>query len=179
MIRGRQQFVATTFKTRLGWMAILGRDALLSQLTIGNASPAQALASLNHAAIEAVDGVLRTGTWDRQLSTRLQAYADGVRDDFLDVVLEPVDRSDFAERVIQCCRKIPCGATLSYGQLAQRAKAPRAARAVGTVMSTNRIPLIIPCHRVVRSGGGLGGYTSPAGIGLKRQLLQLEAAMRG
>jgi methylated-DNA-[protein]-cysteine S-methyltransferase len=70
-------------------------------------------------------------------------------------------------------REVPAGSTVSYGDLAARVGAPGAARAVGTANATNPICLIIPCHRVIRTGGGLGGY----GFGLerKRWLLAHEA----
>ncbi|MFO0919488.1 MAG: MGMT family protein, partial [Planctomycetaceae bacterium] len=65
---------------------------------------------------------------------------------------------------------------LSYGEVAANVGCPGAARAVGTVMAGNRLPLIIPCHRVIAAGGKLGGYSSPRGPGLKRWLLDLEQA---
>lgn len=173
-----QTWTATAFETSLGWMAVLGHGAALRQLSIGNSSPAKALAALDHDGIAAEGAVLRIGRWNPSLVARLQAFCEGVADDFRDVTIESVERSEFALRVIDCCRRIPCGQTLSYGELAQRAGAPRAARAVGTVMASNRVALIIPCHRVVRSNGGIGGYTSPAGIELKRRLLKLEQSMQ-
>jgi methylated-DNA-[protein]-cysteine S-methyltransferase len=64
---------------------------------------------------------------------------------------------------------------MSYGELAAKAGYPRAARAVGSVMSSNRFPIVIPCHRVVAAGEKPGGYTSPQGVGMKLRLLALEA----
>jgi methylated-DNA-[protein]-cysteine S-methyltransferase len=66
------------------------------------------------------------------------------------------------------------GQTSTYGELALRVGHPRAARAVGTVMATNRFPILIPCHRVLASGGKLGGYSSHAGTNLKQILLDME-----
>ena len=77
--------------------------------------------------------------------------------------------------VANATRRIPYGTTVSYGQLASLAGYPRAARAVGTVMSQNRFPILIPCHRVLASGGKLGGYTSVAGVDFKSRLLGLES----
>ena len=173
----RHAWIATAFVTELGWMATLGRGTSLRQLTIGNASPAKALAALDHDGIAAQGDELRMGRRHPRLIARLQAFAEGVQDDFLDVEIEPLDRTEFALRVIDSCRRIPCGQTLSYGELARWAQAPRAARAVGTVMSTNCHAIIVPCHRVVRSNGGIGGYTCPAGIDLKKRLLSLETKM--
>ena len=63
-----------------------------------------------------------------------------------------------------------------YGQLASRAGSPNAARAVGNCMANNRIPLLIPCHRVVGANGELGGFSAAGGTDLKRRLLNREAA---
>jgi methylated-DNA-[protein]-cysteine S-methyltransferase len=85
----------------------------------------------------------------------------------------------FAGRVLEACRRIPFGETMSYADLADAAGSPRAARAVGNVMAANRIPLIIPCHRVVGAGNSLGGYSAPAGLAMKKRLLAMEAAAAG
>lgn len=108
------------------------------------------------------------------LPGRLQAYADGARDDFLDVVLAFGPLTTFQERVIDRCRRIPPGGTLSYGELADQCGYPRAARAVGNCMRTNPIPLIVPCHRVVGAGGEVKGYSASAGVRMKLRLLELE-----
>ena len=75
------------------------------------------------------------------------------------------------------CRKIPYGKTLSYGQLAAKAGRPGAARAVGNHMAGNRTPIIVPCHRVLPSGGGLGGFSAAGGVALKRRLLEMELSV--
>jgi methylated-DNA-[protein]-cysteine S-methyltransferase len=85
--------------------------------------------------------------------------------------------TDFQQRVVRECRRIPYGHTLAYGELAVRAGSPHAARAVGGVMARNRIALVIPCHRVVGSAGKLGGYSAPDGIRMKTRLLELEGAI--
>ena len=79
--------------------------------------------------------------------------------------------SDFRARVLSIVRRIPFGRVTTYGDVARLAGAPRAARAVGTVMRTCRDPRV-PCHRVIAAGGGLGGYGSF--LHLKRELLRSE-----
>jgi methylated-DNA-[protein]-cysteine S-methyltransferase len=79
----------------------------------------------------------------------------------------------FRKKVMQELRKVPAGATLTYGELASIAGSPGAARAVGNVMATNPVPLFVPCHRVVATDG-LGGFSG--GLDLKRALLNLEKA---
>lgn len=75
-------------------------------------------------------------------------------------------------RILEHLRKVPVGATISYSELARRAGIPRGARIVGRAMARNPVPILIPCHRVVRADGSLGGFGG--GICLKRQLLELE-----
>lgn len=80
--------------------------------------------------------------------------------------------SEFQQRVLREMRRIRAGEVASYGELAEAAGYPNSARAVGTVCATNRVPLVIPCHRVLRAGGRLGQYAGQPE--LKRALLQLE-----
>ncbi len=70
---------------------------------------------------------------------------------------------------------VPFGATVSYLELAERSGSPRASRAVGTAMATNPLPIVVPCHRVLRTGGALGGYGG--GIEAKRHLLAHEGSL--
>lgn len=79
---------------------------------------------------------------------------------------------DFRQAILQQLRQVPAGQTVSYGTLAQQAGFPGAARAVGSVCKRNPLPIIIPCHRVIKSDGRLGGYAF--GVKLKQQLLRHE-----
>ena len=81
----------------------------------------------------------------------------------------------FTVSVLHELARVPYGETTTYGALAARVDRPRAARAVGTVMNRNRIPIVLPCHRVVGAGGDLVGYAG--GLELKTKLLQLEGAL--
>jgi methylated-DNA-[protein]-cysteine S-methyltransferase len=88
-----------------------------------------------------------------------------------------VDLSDvpsFRCEVLEQCRRIPYGKTASYADLARAAGNPRAVRAVGGAMANNPLPLVIPCHRVIRSDGSLGGFSSYRETELKARLLRLE-----
>jgi methylated-DNA-[protein]-cysteine S-methyltransferase len=160
------------FPTSLGWMAVVGSGQVLKQLTFGHASAARAAGSLDPALTEDARAV----NWNPRLVCRLKAYAMGEPEDFQDVPVDPGPQTRFHRRVTACCRSIPRGRTLSYGQLAARAGSPGAARAVGNCMAANRIPLVIPCHRVVGAGGRLHGYSGPGGVNTKRRLLDIEAA---
>jgi methylated-DNA-[protein]-cysteine S-methyltransferase len=95
----------------------------------------------------------------------------------LDAIRVAPEGTLFKQLVWKALREVQAGQTISYGELAARVGAPGAARAVGTANATNPICLIIPCHRVIRTGGALGGY----GFGLdrKRWLLAHEARPGG
>ncbi len=90
----------------------------------------------------------------------------------------PIDLSgvtSFRCQVLQACRRIPYGQTASYSDLARAVGRAGAGRAVGRTMANNPLPLVIPCHRVMRSDGGFGGFSSPLGVDQKRRMLELEA----
>jgi O-6-methylguanine DNA methyltransferase len=105
---------------------------------------------------------------------QLDEYFEGERHEFaLDVDLRAT--APFARLVLTELARVPYGETTTYGTLAGRVGAPRAARAVGTVMNRNPIPIVLPCHRVVGSTGKLVGYGG--GLPLKERLLRLEGAL--
>jgi len=94
----------------------------------------------------------------------------------------PVDLArvgPFEREVLAQVRRIPAGQVRTYRQVALALGEPGAARAVGTACARNPLPLLIPCHRVVRSDGGLGGYSLRGGVHLKRRLLRDEGAIPG
>ncbi|MCH8052945.1 MAG: MGMT family protein [Planctomycetes bacterium] len=108
-----------------------------------------------------------------QLQRQIQRYFDGRPTDFR-IRLDLRDRTLFHQTVLRACATIPYGETLTYGQLAELAGHPGAARAVGSVMAGNLIPLIIPCHRVIAAAGRPSGFSAPGGAQTRKRLLQLE-----
>jgi len=82
----------------------------------------------------------------------------------------------FHRRVYEVARAIPPGMTLSYGEIAARAGAPGAARAVGQALGRNPFPIVVPCHRVLAAGGKIGGFSAQGGIATKRRMLAIEGA---
>lgn len=160
-------------QTDLGWMAIAGMQGKLAKLWFGFTESNE----IDNVAAEwsARTGLTLTETnWQPALVKSLKAYAAGEVVDFSRTACADRELTPFAQRVVAATRAIPYGCVVTYGELAQRVGHPGAARAVGSVMSSNPIPLIIPCHRVVGSGGRLCGFSAPTGINLKRRLLELE-----
>jgi methylated-DNA-[protein]-cysteine S-methyltransferase len=118
--------------------------------------------------------VLRSPRQVDDARRQLDEYFDGRRRAFdLDVDLRGA--APFAERVLGELARVPYGETTTYGTLAARAGAPKAARAVGTVMNRNPIPIVLPCHRVIGASGKLVGYAG--GLETKERLLRLEGAL--
>ena len=103
----------------------------------------------------------------------LDEYFAGRRRAF-DLPLDLRALPPFTVAVLRELARVPYGETTTYGALAERVGRPRAARAVGTVMNRNRIPIVLPCHRVVGSSGDLVGYAG--GLDRKVRLLELEGA---
>jgi len=170
MTASAQPTALVIFPSRLGWMAMIGAGDVLMQLTLAHTSPDAAAGACSRDLLENA----QRGTWNEPLLRRLQAYACGAPADFRDVRIDPGRLTAFQRRVARRCRQIPYGKTLSYGALAAKAGSPGAARAVGNCMAANRIPLVIPCHRVLRADGRPGAYSAPGGTRTKKRLLALE-----
>lgn len=118
--------------------------------------------------------VLRSPRAVEEARRELDEYFAGRRRVF-DLQLDLRGLPPFTVSVLRELARVPYGETTTYGDLAARVGRPRAARAVGTVMNRNRIPIVLPCHRVVGSGGDLVGYAG--GLERKVALLQLEGAL--
>ena len=159
-----------SFPSELGWMAAIGRDNLLCQLTFGHETPQTAIRALSVSPFAEAE----IGAWTPAWIGDLQAYARGEQVDLSHIVVEMPHKTHFQQQILAACRRIPYGSVMTYGELAAASGSPRAARAVGNCMAGNLAPLVIPCHRVVRGTGELGGYRW--GVQRKRVLLDTERA---
>jgi methylated-DNA-[protein]-cysteine S-methyltransferase len=108
---------------------------------------------------------------------QLDEYFDGRRLQFDMPIDWTLSRPGFTRRVLQHTWAIPYGHTRTYKDLAEQAGIPHAARAAGSALGSNPIPIVVPCHRVVMTGGGLGGYTG--GLERKVALLTIEGVLHG
>jgi methylated-DNA-[protein]-cysteine S-methyltransferase len=118
--------------------------------------------------------VLRLPRRTDALRRELDEYFAGSRRQF-DI---PIDWSlirGFAVGVLRATAEVPFGQVTTYGQMAEAAGSPRASRAAGNALGSNPIPIVVPCHRVLHSGGGLGGYAG--GLERKKLLLTLEGSL--
>jgi methylated-DNA-[protein]-cysteine S-methyltransferase len=118
--------------------------------------------------------VLRSASPIDPARRELDEYFAGSRQRF-DLTVDLALLADFNRRVLRELARVPYGEVVTYGQLAAQAERPRAARAVGTVMNRNPLPIVLPCHRVIGANGKLVGYAG--GLERKESLLRLEGAL--
>jgi methylated-DNA-[protein]-cysteine S-methyltransferase len=109
-----------------------------------------------------------------EVRRELDEYFEGRRQDF-DLPIDWALTHGFTSRVLQATARIEFGATSTYAQVASEAGSPRAVRAAGNALGANPIPVVVPCHRVLRTGGSIGGYTG--GLERKEYLLRLEGVL--
>jgi methylated-DNA-[protein]-cysteine S-methyltransferase len=109
-----------------------------------------------------------------EVRRELDLYFEGKLDSF-DLPLDWRLSGGFRQRVLRAINRIPYGQTRSYTEMARKAGNERAVRAAGTACGSNPIPLVVPCHRVLRTGGALGGYGG--GLPMKQALLELEGVL--
>ena len=114
-----------------------------------------------------------SGAFERLIELT-EAYFSANRVGFDEIECELPAAGALGGAVARAARNIPFGQTQSYGQLARAIDRPEAARAVAGALSRNRIPLIVPCHRVTYSDGRSGGFSAPDGVELKQRMIDLE-----
>ncbi len=113
---------------------------------------------------------------NQQILNQLAEYFTGTR--FYFSIPYRLRGTDFQKRTWEAVAKIPYGQTSSYGEIAHRIGNPKASRAVGGANKANRIPIVIPCHRIIGANGSMTGYGGKEGIPLKVKLLDLEKQKR-
>ncbi len=167
--RAGEPVITTSWESPLGPMVAATVDEGVVLLEFGDMARLQRQAPLLRRWFR---GPLVDGTHDhlRRLVTELGEYFAGTRRDF--TVPLTLRGSPFELSVWRELQRIPYGTTCSYADIARRIGNPRAVRAVGSANGRNRLPIVIPCHRVINTGGKLGGYGG--GLWRKVRLLALE-----
>ena len=166
---------AITFRTSWGWMGILGTDQGVRVIVLPQSSPRRPymeMQSFSRVPLERAKsrspGISRIL---KQAQAELTVYLEGKRNFFY----FPIDLSGytlFQLQVWKVTQSIPYGEVRSYGWVAERLGGGEYARAVGNALGANPLPLIVPCHRVIKKNGAFGGFT--AGLSFKPRLLKLE-----
>jgi methylated-DNA-[protein]-cysteine S-methyltransferase len=161
----------TIFKTKWGYFGLAGNESGLCRTQLPGSKPEKIKTLL----LKNLSNIRPDKTFFKGLQEQIIAYFEGDCVRFSrDIPLIFDGLSSFTTAVLKTCRKIGIGQTITYGQLAEKAGNPNAFRAVGGVLAKNPMPLIIPCHRIIRSDGKIGGFSAPGGIILKKRLLELE-----
>lgn len=156
------------FETELGAMQAASLDGKLLALRLPGASDVCAWLRRVEPGAELVTDADANRPWIE----RVHSFVAGSPTALDGAPLDPRG-TPFQRRVWEHLRGVPYGTTISYAELARRVESPRAVRAVGQANGANPLPLFVPCHRVVASGGELGGFGG--GRRLKQRLLELEA----
>lgn len=166
-----EQGDVVAFCCQLGWVGLVVQHGAVVRLTAGHADARLAYAAMG------MNGwrTNKPGREVRAIIRLLERYAAGEPVPLDHVPVSFGEVSLFRRAVWDACRQIPYGRTATYAQLGCAAGFSHAARAVGGAMAANPVPLIIPCHRVIRSDGGLGGYSGARSVAMKRWLLDMEA----
>jgi O-6-methylguanine DNA methyltransferase len=170
----------TIFDTAIGTCAVAWRES------DGSGRPAVVWFQLPEATAELTESRIAEKSGLRKcvnpppaiavLVERIRKHLAGEIQDFRDVPVDLSAEAPFARQVLEATRETPAGETTTYGELARACGRPDAARAVGRIMGSNPIPLIIPCHRVVAAAGKSGGFSAPGGRMTKAELLAIERA---
>lgn len=167
-LRAGGEYVFDVVETKAGWVGIAGRDGKVSTIQMPAPTKDEAVARLR----AGIDGdLVESNHGFESLARQLADYFAGKKTQF---TFEPdLDSlTDFQQRVLRVTMTVPWGSVVSYRWIAEKAGSPLAFRAAGQALGQNPIPIAIPCHRVVASGGKLGGYSG--GLHWKVQLLELE-----
>ena len=159
------------FQTKWGYFGLVGTKSALCRTQL----PGPELKKIESRLLKNLPDAQFDETIFKILQEKITAYFEGSCVNFspdIPVVLDGL--GDFSREVLTACRDIEFGQRISYAGLAEKTGRPAASRAVGNALAKNPLPLIIPCHRVLRTDGKLGGFSAPGGINMKKRLLALE-----
>ncbi|MBI4835354.1 MAG: methylated-DNA--[protein]-cysteine S-methyltransferase [Planctomycetes bacterium] len=162
------------FKTPRGWAGVVTSASGVKMIVLPAENKRKILDKIRRSCPEAEKRI--TGEL-RKAAGLVRKYFEGCLKKF-DLKIDLAGCSGFEKKVYQALRKIPYGAITTYGKLAENIGMPYAARAVGNAMAKNPLPLVIPCHRVIKSNGSIGRFSALSGVGLKKHLLDLEGSRK-
>jgi len=166
------EVVYRVFRVSWGWCAAARSGNGICAVVLPRDGPEAAEAEL---AAQFPQKARKSRSALRELVVALNRYFDGRRTDFGRFPVDLSGGTEFQQRVWHIARRIPYGQVRTYGWLGMAMGRPKAARAVGSALGANPVPLLVPCHRVVNQDGTLGGFRlSAGGPDLKARLLEME-----
>ena len=159
------------FKTKWGYFGLAGTKSALFRTQLPGPEPKK----IEFRLLKNLPCAQFDDTFFKILQKQIAAYFEGSCVNFSPDIPVVLDRfGGFSRKVLTACREIEFGQRTTYSELAQKAGRPAASRAVGNALAKNPLPLIIPCHRVLRTDGKMGGFSAPGGISFKKRMLTLE-----
>lgn len=161
---------ATKFQTKYGKCLLIWSERGLSAVVLANTTYSAEKHNRYRLCSE-------TPAWVEEVKNQIVLYFEGqplALESLRKIKLDFGNISPFRRKIYKKLRSVKSGEIITYNDLAQAASAPRAARAVGTAMAKNPFPLIIPCHRVIKSDGSCGAYSALSGTKTKIELLKME-----
>jgi methylated-DNA-[protein]-cysteine S-methyltransferase len=161
------------FKTADGFFGLLadGKSLIRSTLPVPDYSTAS-----KYLLVGMFNDVLEDKKMYPDIQKSIKSYYKGRYAELKKVrfMLKWEELTDFSKKILNVCKKIPPGQTITYSQLAKKAGFEKAARAAGSVLAKNPLPLIIPCHRVIRSDGKIGNFSAAGGSKTKKKMIEYE-----
>jgi methylated-DNA-[protein]-cysteine S-methyltransferase len=159
------------FKTKWGHFGLAGTKSALSRTQL----PGPEYKKIESRLLKNLPDARFDESYFKALQQQITSYFEGACVEFSpDIPIDFNGSGSFSREVLKACRDIKFGCRITYSGLAQKAGRPTASRAVGNALAKNPLPLIIPCHRVLRTDGKMGGFSAPGGIYLKKKMLALE-----
>ncbi|MBN2594129.1 MAG: methylated-DNA--[protein]-cysteine S-methyltransferase [Sedimentisphaerales bacterium] len=161
----------TIFKTKWGYFGLAGTESTLCRTHL----PGPEFTKIESRLLKNLPDAQFDKAYFRLLQQQITAYFEGSCVNFSPDIPVALDGFGvFSRKVLTACRKIEFDQRVTYAGLAKKAGRPSASRAVGNALAKNPLPLIIPCHRVLRTDGKMGGFSAPGGISFKKRMLTLE-----
>ena len=164
----------TIFKTKWGYFGLAGTEYALCRTQLSGPKREKIKSLL----LKNIPDAQFDKSFFRPLQEQINTYFEGAYVDFRNIPIVLEGFSSFVGSVLSACRNIEFGRTISYSGLAIKIGRPTAVRAVGNALAKNPLPLIIPCHRIIRGDGKIGGFSAIGGTDLKAKLLRHEQTSR-
>jgi len=166
----------TVFKTAIGWCGMVMKGRNVKRLFIGYSRQHQIKRHIKEAFRDAMDVYPSRGM--RAIIKRLGRYCSGENVALGGVPVDWSSLTAFQQKALRAAAQIPYGSVVTYSGLPRKIDTPKRARAVGNALAQNPFPLLIPCHRVIKGDGSIGGFSAAGGTGLKIRLLKMERTKR-
>jgi O-6-methylguanine DNA methyltransferase len=163
------------FNTAMGWCGLIMAQGKVRRLFIGFAAAHQLKRHIRNAIGD--DVCFKHSAAMKMIMQKLRRYCSGKKVSLSRVPLDWRSLTPFQQKVLRAAARIPYGSVDTYGGLARKIGSPRSARAVGNALAHNPFPLLIPCHRIIKGDGSIGGFSAANGIKLKRRILFIEEAV--